>query len=843
VALSNTARFYIGGVICAGLGLLLGVSLHWSSADPTRFLVYFLLTAVASGMKVSLPGVTGTMSVSFILILSAVIRFSLGEVVDIAVISALIQCFWHAKKRPRMVHVLFNTGLMVLSTGMAYAAYHVWPSHFSVVLPIAAGTCTFFLTNTISVAGVIAVTEGKPLFATWKNSYFWSFPYYLLGASIAASMSYVTKFNWEIALALLPMLFLIYRSYTLHVRQLEEEKRTAETMAALHLRTIETLALAIEAKDQTTADHLKRVQIYSSELSKDLGLLDAEERALQAASILHDIGKIAVPDYIISKPGRLTPDEFERMKIHPIVGAEIVERIEFPYPVAPIVRAHHEKWDGSGYPFGLRGHEIPIGARILSVVDCFDALASDRQYRKALPLEQAFAVVAREAGKSFDPQIVELLGRRYLELEELAQSKPSHHKPQLSVDVRVTRGESPDAGFEAAGSHHDTTGSEPSEGLASGASAPASAFDELTSTLGISLSLTETLGVMCSRVSTLVPADAVTIYLVDGGMLVPKYVYGENFKLLMHLRIGVGEGLVGWVAENHKAILNGNPAVEPGYRSGPNPSCVLNSVLAIPLQTTSGTIGVLALYRAERDAFSRDHLQDLVSVGDKISLAVESSLQQEHRMSFPNVDVITGLPNTRALFSNIAAEIAKRRGAKSTLTVMFCGLEGVATVHESFGRSAAEQALRSIAEGFRETCRDADYLAWRGGDDFVFVLPGLAGEAVDARISALERLVREAGLKRWATDLLSISAGAVEFPMNGDTAEILVAEAEKRMLAVRRSKMRSDADSAYDSLVRMRDSIMQDGRMPGGTKHPTLDTESAKLVEISNTITGSRNPG
>src|SRR5205807_5432358 len=128
-----------------------------------------------------------------------------------------------------------------------------------------------------------------------------------------------------------------------------------------------------------------------------------EIKALQAASILHDIGKLAVPDYIISKPGKLTPEEFEKMKVHTIVGSAILEQVAFPYSVAPIVRSHHEKWDGSGYPDGLKEEQIPIGARILSAVDCLDALASYRQYRRALPLDEAMEHVVSLAGRSFDP--------------------------------------------------------------------------------------------------------------------------------------------------------------------------------------------------------------------------------------------------------------------------------------------------------------------------------------------------------------------------------------------------------------------------------------------------------
>src|SRR5438105_9569311 len=186
-------------------------------------------------------------------------------------------------------------------------------------------------------------------------------------------------------------------------------------MAPLHLRTIEALALAIEAKDHTTHDHLQRVRVYAIEVAKELGVSSAELEALTAAALLHDIGKLAVPEHIISKPGRLTPEEFEKMKIHPLVGAEILEEVKFPYPVVPIVRAHHEKWDGSGYPFGLAGEEIPVGARILTAVDCLDALASDRQYRRALPLDQAMGQLAADAGTQFDPKIVAILKQHYVE--------------------------------------------------------------------------------------------------------------------------------------------------------------------------------------------------------------------------------------------------------------------------------------------------------------------------------------------------------------------------------------------------------------------------------------------
>src|SRR6201998_330235 len=225
----------------------------------------------------------------------------------------------------------------------------------------------------------------------------------------------------------------MYRSYRLYLGKLETEERHAEQVSNLHLRTIEALALAIEAKDQTTGEHLQRVRIYAMELAKELGLGEDETEALRAASVLQDIGKLAVPEHIISKPGKLTPEEFDKMKIHPIVGAEILEQVEFPYPVVPIVLAHHEKWDGSGYPSGLKGEEIPMGARILSAVDCLDALASDRQSRRALNLDDAMAVVMGEAGKSYDPRVVGLLRLHYRRLETEAKTVNLKRTTKLST--------------------------------------------------------------------------------------------------------------------------------------------------------------------------------------------------------------------------------------------------------------------------------------------------------------------------------------------------------------------------------------------------------------------------
>jgi diguanylate cyclase (GGDEF)-like protein/putative nucleotidyltransferase with HDIG domain len=810
VGLSAKARLYIASASIAGLAVTARASLDWTSEDPLRFLAYAVVTAIASGLKVTLPGITGTLSVSYIFILSSIVQLSFGETVCLSILSALVQCLWQAKERPRLVHLMFNTSTIAVSTSLSYSAYHLWPDRFSMVFALASACCAYFLANTLSVSGIVAATEDKSVAVIWKSAYFWSFPYYLLGASLAACISYLSKFlNWEISLAVLPLVFFIYRSYGLYLKQLEEQKRHAETTASLHLRTIEALALAIEAKDQTTGEHLKRVQVYAREIAKDLGLSEDERQALQAASILHDVGKLAVPDYIISKPGRLTPEEFDKMKIHPIVGAEILERIDFPYPVVPIVRAHHEKWDGSGYPFGLEGEQIPIGARILSAVDCFDALASDRQYRKALPLDQAMAMVVHESAKSFDPRVVDVLRRRYLQLEKIAAAEQTPEHAKLSTDLKVSRGDSPDAGFEVAVPVKAAANDSDEESLISVAAAheQAQALYEFSRVLGSSFGLAETLAVISTRVRNLVQCDSLVLYMLEGDILVPRYVFGENQKLFSSLRIAVGEGVSGWVAETKRSILNGNPAVEPGYLNDPARFSTLRSVLAVPLQASAGTLGVLAVYKSEKDGFSRNDLRILLAINSKISLAVENAVSCQTAKPSTDLDPTTGLPNASALFLHVEHELASCQSANSSLTIFVCDLDGFNQVNAFYGHVAGDRMLQLVANGFRKSCRERDYLARRGGDEFVLVLPGLPQEAVESRISALTGVVHQAAREIGDTENLSVSIGGATYPQDGGDPETLLGEAERRMHFSKRAHKARPSMSTTDMLARLKDSV------------------------------------
>jgi putative nucleotidyltransferase with HDIG domain len=602
---------------------------HWQTSDPVKFVAYLIAALLASSLKVGLPGIEGTLSVNFIFTQLGILELSLPETLLIGLAGTLGQFYWRPARQLKPVQLIFNVSQVTVSSAAAYGAYQLMVTrvlHAPGPIALVVAAITHFACNTTALATIIGLTEDKSIRKVWAESHLWLLPYYMVGAVAAGMVHFLNRhIGWQSSLLVLPPIYLLYRSYRLYLGKLETEKQHAEQVSKLHLRTIEALALAIEAKDETTGEHLQRVRVYALELAKELGLSEDETEALQAASVLHDIGKLAVPEHIISKPGRLTPEEFEKMKIHPIVGAEILEQVHFPYPVVPIVRAHHEKWDGSGYPHGLAGEAIPIGARILAAVDCLDALASDRQYRKALPLDEAMAKVASEAGTSFDPKVVAILRRRYIELEKLANEQPLQAPPKLSVDIKVERGSAPDAGFAESAAPQATNLAAGFSTLLAAAQQQSQEIIQLTRQAGIPLRLEDILSLMAVRLKRLVPADSVAVYCPKCEVLVPEFVSGDNFRLFSSLRIPLGQGLSGWVAENHKAILNGNPSVEPGYLNDPTKYSTLRSALAVPIESASRVVAVLALYRSAQDAFTADDLRIVETIGSELGSAIEAA--------------------------------------------------------------------------------------------------------------------------------------------------------------------------------------------------------------------------
>jgi putative nucleotidyltransferase with HDIG domain/diguanylate cyclase (GGDEF)-like protein len=777
--MTTNAKLYVTALLVLGLCVLTMNFAHWHLADPVRFSAFFLFACAASIMKVAAPAMAGKMSFNFIFVLIALTDLTLPEALLIGCASVVIECVWRPSSRTTLLEVFFSIANMAVAIACANAAlHHGFLQAAPIELRIVLATAAFYIANTFPMAGVIALSTQSAVLRVWKQNNLDSAPQYGLGAAMACGFHEMTRHTgWQIALLLLPVAFLLYRTYRLHLARAEDRLVHVESLANLHMRTIEALALAIEAKDNTTHDHLRRVQVYAMEVGRELKLEEDDLEALRAAAVLHDIGKLAVPEYIISKPGKLSPEEFEKMKIHPVVGAEILEHVQFPYPVVPIVRAHHEKWNGAGYPFGLRGDDIPIGARILSAVDALDALASDRQYRRALPLNEAMERIEQDSGKAFDPAVVEVLRRRYVELEKKAQAA-SVGTIKLSLDLKVERGAAPAAGFETAapalrfsGEAHESM---PFLDALASARADIQAVFE-SSYQGGGCSLDELFSLFGVRMKRLVPHDAFAVYLIREERLIPQYVTGDNYRLFSSLRIPLGQGLSGWVAENRKPILNGNPSVESGYLNNPSIFSTLRSAIAVPLYASTNLIGVLSLYHEARDAFSKDQLRLLQSIASKLALSIETAA----RLTSSPEELIT-LPDAAVSVRHLDSELTRCRRLNTPVGLILCAVDGLSRMQANIGRVESETMLRGLALSMREGFRECDFIGTVGNGEFLLVLPGLSLFSVRAKTSRLMQIAAGSGLNS-----VTVLAAEALFPEDGNDVDELLAAADRRIFQLR----------------------------------------------------------
>jgi diguanylate cyclase (GGDEF)-like protein/putative nucleotidyltransferase with HDIG domain len=768
-----------------------------------HFFVYLIAILLSSGMKVALPKTESTMSVNFPFILLGVLQMSPLQAVILAVSSVIAQCRFRVIKPFTLVQILFNVANVTTATALACFTYAgcLKEMNGEVAPALAVASTVYFIATGAPVTLILAWEAHTSPFAEWRQDYLWYLPFYLVGAMLAATANFIgLLFGWMTSLLIIPMVYIVYRAYCAQMAIVRDRERHAIETEALHMRTIEGLAMAVEAKDMNTHRHLMRVRIYVSEIGKRMGLDKPLMQALTTAAFLHDIGKLAVPEHIINKPGKLTPEEFEKMKIHPVVGADILERVHFPYPVVPIVRSHHEAWDGSGYPDGLKGEEIPIGARILTAVDCLDALASERPYRRAMPIEEAMAFVKDKAGIKFDPEVVRLLEERYQELEEMARQQIEEIEP-LKTDLFIQRGEAPGNGFEP-----QSPASQQPEGAAAQAIRPldlivaasqeAKAVFELSQVLGTSLSVPEACAMIARRLQPLIPFDCFAVYLLHSDLLSLQYAGGRAADAFSRQPIAVGQGLSGWVANSGRPIVNGNPTVEPNYLASSELFTENSSALAIPLFHLSGSIlGSLAIYARGSAAFSRDHLRVLEATEPGFSLALENALRSQSVEAESGIDPLTQLPKFPQFFARIESEIEKARAAEQSFGVAVCDLNSFKAVNGRHGSTVGDAVLRALARQFRSSMGAPDSIARTGGDEFAFLFPGMSALPAEGRLESLEEALRKVCAELHIEVDLSLCSGVSFYPADGASVEELLGSAERRLALCKRKFSQESRDS------------------------------------------------
>jgi diguanylate cyclase (GGDEF)-like protein len=541
-------------------------------------------------------------------------------------------------------------------------------------------------------------------------------------------------------------------------------------LSGLHLATIEALALAIDAKDQTKGSHIRRVQSLARSLARAVGVSEDEVQGIATAALLHDVGKLAVPEHILSKPGPLTDEEFQKIKIHPQVGFEIIEHVPFPFPVAPLVLCHHERWDGNGYPLGLRGDDIPFGARILAVCDYYDSVTRDRPYNKRMPGDLALLLLRQESGRALDPTVVSA----FLEmLPTLAVDDPAFERsPEQEVYGVVRSRRLLDTGEKAA-----------FENIAR-AHQEIYTLYELAQAIGSSLGVADTMSLIAGKLTALVPFSCCALFVAnDDDSVSCRFAAGTGGEDIKRIELRPGQGLAGWVIRNRRTLVNARPAADfelPGMRPAPSS---LKSALLCPLISNDRAIGALALYHVEPDFYSEDHRRLLDRISEQAASAISNSIVFEETREASLSDPLTGLPNTRSMLAHLTRELARAERQGTQVSILVLDLDDFKQINDTHGHHVGDRALREVARVLRETIRPYDVCARYAGDEFIVVLSSCGPEEAEAKRLELQRAVDHAVFEAapGRKVAISLSIGAAVFPEDGETYEALLATADGRM--------------------------------------------------------------
>ncbi len=788
--MTRFGRCYIGAVAFVG-AIALGYSVYTVAQMPFDFRMVLLavLTWVSGSFAVRVPALPATIYVSEAFFFTLVLLFGgAPAAVCVAIDGLLIS---KRRKHQEPYRVLFNLAEPVISVLAASAVfYRIYggpplalrpaTSFSAVLLPAAALASVYFLLNSsLTAVAVASETDSSP-YRVWRQHFVWLSLNYFGGASVAILLA----INWpNLSLGALgvvvPLVVIFWFTFKLTMDRVEDANKHLTELNRLYLSTVETLAMAIDAKDQITHGHIRRVQTYAVGLAKAIGVTDSTEiRAIEAAALLHDMGKLAVPEHILNKPGKLTASEYDRMKLHASVGAQILSAIDFPYPVVPIVRHHHENWDGTGYPDGLSGTNIPLGARIMAVVDCYDALTSDRPYRPALSDEEALTIIEERKGTMYDPTVTEAFVNVHAEIS------PEVNEP--GRDASAFR-ELLHPAFPAPASVEGTS-------AASGeVSAALLAFSDLAADVAGHVGVEDLVVALGARIRRAVPCDLVVFYLRDRVTddLVAVHAAGAGSDALKGLRLRVGEGLSGWVAVNRATIINSSGALDLASRRHLLPT-PLDSALATPLCAGEQVVGVLTLYGASRDAFTREHQQVVEFAARQIGPALDEALGFEQDRMASLFDAETGLPNEKYLARVLASAVYCCRGDGPKPGVLLLSgavpTNGGDPARAGGPASARSDILLRLAATSRMAVRITD-LVFRTGEREVAIL--MADSTPEAMAVVARRVSEAMGEAAEAHPAASIESAFALFPDHTDDPGDL-----PRAARARRRQLREPTEAA-----------------------------------------------
>jgi putative nucleotidyltransferase with HDIG domain len=632
--LSTPARAYLAAVI--GLG---AIAIGRSAIDLVQhpvgadWLVLAALTLLTGSFSIKVPSVDARISVSEAFVIAGVLLFGPPVATLIVALDSLVLTTWIRSPGRSSLRALFNMTAGALAISCATRLFEWWLPVYPaasadldiLLLPVFGLALSYFAINSWLIAVALAFERREPPQTIWRRNFLWLGLNYLGGASVALVLaSYSRNINLTAVSIVVPLLVVIYLTFRTSWGRLEDANKHVRQLNELYLSTIETLAMAVDAKDQITHGHIRRVQVFATELARRLGVSDdGQQKAIAAAALLHDMGKLAIPEHILNKPGRLTTAEFERMKQHADLGADLLSSIRFPYPVVPIVRYHHENWDGTGYPSGISGTDIPLGARILSVVDCFDALTSDRPYRPRLTTDEAFEIIQERRGTMYDPLVVDTFIRSYPEISPLAM--------QAGQEARTI------FASEAVIGTTDAAVSRPLRKIRENAS-EAALLQICSQQIAKAPNVKDAFEIVAQCLRQLMPATVYSLYEFEsqGDRLICRYIAGDAHRLIHGLTIPLGQRVTGWAGANRRTAINADASLDLAQIAKAFDPHLL-SAISTPLNDQDTLIGVLTAYSLQAEAFNESHRYTFEYVCGTLSarLCTLRLTGAPHLLSFP----------------------------------------------------------------------------------------------------------------------------------------------------------------------------------------------------------------
>jgi diguanylate cyclase (GGDEF)-like protein/putative nucleotidyltransferase with HDIG domain len=609
-----------------------------------------------------------------------------------------------------------------------------------------------------------------------------------LGATVVLFLVF-DHFGIEFGLVFIPIAIIGNVAYKIHLRRLDQKTREIMEASRLHLATVEALATAIDARDQVGIGHVRRTQIYAVGLGKALGLSSGEIDALRAGALLHDIGKLAVPDHILNKPGKLTLHEMEKAKIHSTVGASILQNIGFTNPVVPTVKYHHECWDGTGYPENLSGDNIPLTARILTIADSFDTLRGARPYRSAISREEACNFLRARAGTQFDPQLVDIFLKNLKGFEsEIAFHGLSYELEAGHLErVNLTR--------------EDHLVMSYVEQIQS-ANREVFTLYSLAKDFSSALDLNETLSLFSRKIEDFVPFDTCLVYLMQPGEehATAVHTVGLHAELLKDKRVEIGDGATGYALKQRKAINNVDPALDFAF----DHAAVGHEYIAmasLPLVAEDRLVGAISLYSRTMANYEDEHMRLVETVSRIAADAIAKSLQHAQAETYALTDPMTGLPNARSLQMHFDKELKRASRNGETFQVLMLDLDGFKAVNDTYGHKVGDRMLKDVSAIIRAELRDYDFLARYAGDEFVAIVPQTDSHGVLELCRRIEAAVKGFTLSIGEeTARVGVSVGSACYPNHGESFDQILIAADKAMYLTKAvHKQRSELTKWADS--------------------------------------------